>query len=183
MSSLYTNIGPAGIGINPGNGWLIVKNVTATAMRAGDIVMLDLAQSDGDVTSTTPGSTSGVFGCVIQPNSVAATRTSQFLILLEAIAAGATGKAAATGVVPAILQLGVGDFALGAPLAAFTVSGTSGNGGVCPLSAVATNATRGEKIIGYLMQSASQASSAATNTTMGTIWFNGLGAGFGVNAA
>jgi hypothetical protein len=189
MSQLITPIMGPGVGITPGNGSVTVRNVTAVPMRAGEVVMLDLAQADSDTVSVIPGhanATTGaadsVFGCVILPSSVAATRTGQFLILLEAIAAGATGKAALTGQVPALLQLGVTNFALGAPLGVFTVSGTSGNGGLCPLSAIASNGTVGEKIVAYLMHTATIASSAATNTAMGTVWFNGLGAGFGQNA-
>ena len=183
MTQLTPSIMGPGIGITPGNGSVIVKNVSATGLPAGAVVMLDLAQTDADVTSVTPGSTAAVWGCVVHPNSVAQSRVGQFLITLESIAVGATGKAAPTGMVPALLQLGVTNFALGEPLGVFSVSGTAGNGGLCPLSVVTSNAVRGEKIVAYLMHTATIASSGATNTVMGTVWFNGIGAGFGQNGA
>lgn len=186
MTHLFTPILGPGIGLTPGDGSVRVRNVTGATIAAGATVMLDLAQSDGDVVSTIPGhlSTTGaadnVFGCVILPNSVANQRTGQFLILLESIAAGATGKAAPTGLVPALLNYQVANFGtLGMPLAAGSASATVG---LVPLSAIASNATVGERIIAYFMGTATIASSASTNSgTPVNVWFNGLGAGFGNN--
>lgn len=192
MSNLLMPVimGP-GVGVFPGNGSLTVRNASATTMLAGETVTLDLGQTGtvgDDVTSVIPGhvgtvvgNCDSVFGNVIRPNSVANQRTGQFLILLESIASGATGKAAPTGVVPALLNYQVADFGtLGMPLAAGSASATVG---LVPLSAIGSASTRGEKIVAYLMATATIASSASTNSgTPVNVWFNGMGAAFGQNA-
>src|SRR5512147_1259114 len=99
MCNVFPSIMGPGIGLYPGNGFLNVKNVTATAMPAGTVCMVDLALSDGDTTSVIPGhvSTTGapdsVWSNVVIASAAADARVGQFLITLEAIAGRAVGKA------------------------------------------------------------------------------------------
>ena len=191
MTQLFPSISGPGVGTFPGNGSFTVRNAHSATLAAGTIVMLDMAATGtvgDDVTSyvpghvgTTVGNCDSVFGNVIVPNSVAHQRTGQFLIMLESVASGATGKAAITGQVGALLNFQVADFGTaGMPLAAGSASGTVG---LVPLSAIASNATRGEKIVAYLNQTATIASSASTQSaSLFPVWFCGTGAAFGQNA-
>lgn len=193
MCNVFPSIMGPGIGLFPGNGSVLVKNVTATAMPAGTVCMVDLALSDGDTVSVIPGHVNtttlapdSVWACVVIASAAADARVGQFLITLEAIAAGATGRASPTGTTPGVVRFGAGDIAKGQPLVADTVSGL-----LVPAPAWASfSATSsqnqnlaGQKIIGYALITASIASTNTTSiqTTI-NVWFNGLGAGFGQNA-
>lgn len=193
MTNLCPPIMGPGIGLFPGNGSVIVKNVTGSTMPAGTVCMVDLALSDGDTVSVNPGHTNAttgapdsVWACVVIAAAAADARTGQFLITLESIAAGATGRAAPTGTVTGVVRNGAGDIAKGAPLVADTVSGL-----LIPAPAWASfSATSsqnqnlaGQRIIGYALITASIASTNSTSVqTSINVWFNGLGAGFGQNA-
>jgi len=193
MTQLFPSIMGPGVGLFPGNGTVLVRNATAGTLAAGTTVMLDLGQTGtvgDDVTSVIPGhvgtvvgNCDSVFGNVILPNSLVHQRVGQFLILLEAITTGAVGRAAPTGIVPALLNYQVADFAtLGMPLVAGSNSATVGLRP--PITLGSSNSTAGERIIAYFLATATIASSASTNSAVPVnVWFNGLGAGFGNNAA
>lgn len=198
MSNLLTPImGPGPGGITPGNGSVLVRNVSAATIGLGQVVVLDISQVDADTASVVPGhvnSSTGaidnIFGCVVPCTSLALQRTGQFLILLESIAAGAVGRAAVTGIVPAIISLRAGDYsAKGMPLIAMSTTVTASVNALQSLPAVASasndNVVAGHKIIGYVLNQTSWASSdsSSATTALMNVWFNGLGAGFGNNAA
>lgn len=195
MTQLISPIMGPGAGIYPGNGSVTVKNVSSASIGAGQVVVFDIAQNDSDTVSVIPGhTTSGapdsIFACVVPCTSLSLQRTAQFMILLETIAAGATGKAAFTGIVPAIISLRAGDYsAKGMPLIAMSTTVTASVNALQSLPAVATasndNVVAGHRIIGYLMNTISWASSdsSSATTALMNVWFNGTGAGFGQNAA
>jgi hypothetical protein len=169
--TLNLPIGGPGNGLWPADNKFRVRNVSGSSIAAGRVVMLDLNQTDADVTSVVPGHTTNgaddsVFACVLLPDTLN-TKKGQLVCLLDTIAAGATGMCAALGYLNPVFVDGSGTtITKGAPL----VANTAGALVIAPAT------TDGTKIVGYLMSTAS-----VTTATTATVWFNGCGAGFGSN--
>ena len=202
MSDLLSPMPPALGGIMPNQYKFRVKNVTANTMAAGAIAYLDLSYADGDTTSSLPGhSTSGeldtCFACVVFVSGASALqRYGQAVLLLESIAAGATGMALAVGVGPAVVGgNGVSSGSTGCPLVVHSTTNdaTAANNSYHilvpaypPALTCASDATSvffgpaGQKIVGFLLNQSMWISSASTSLAP-QVWFCGLGAGFGKN--
>ena len=191
MSNMLSPMPGPGNGVFPANGTVNVRNVTATAMPAGSVVMMDLAVSDGDTLSLAPGHTTStglddsIFCNVVLAAAALDTRIGQFLITVEAIAAGAVGKAAVTGIATGNVRYGLAGCTInkGGALIADTVSGL-----LIPApawSSISSTSSQneyiyGQKIVGYAMLLTLIGSGSATNLTTGIpVWFNGMGGGWG----
>ena len=126
-----------------------------------------------------------IFCNVVLAAAALDTRIGQFLVTVEAIAAGAVGKAAVTGIATGNVRYGLSGCTIdkGCALIADTVSGL-----LIPAPAWSSFSTTssqnqyvyGQKIVGYAMLLTSIASGSATNLTTGIpVWFNGMGGGWG----
>lgn len=170
MSSIFSPMPGPGAGVFPGEyDPPLFKNVTASAMTLGTVVMLDLQQSDSDTVSiefghanSSTGSPDGWANCIVLPDA-AGIRANIQLVVTEpnGIAAGASGRCAVFGSFSTVKVDGSGTTATkGCAL----IANTSGKLVIAPATGAA------EKIVGYL-----QSTSSVTTDTTARVWFNGLG--------
>lgn len=87
--------------------------VARVAFSKGEVGMLDLANSDGDVSNNNPGELASGFSNVVSPTSGANTTAAIHVVALEDIAQDARGKFAVHGIVQALCGTASGNMEAG----------------------------------------------------------------------
>jgi len=133
-----------------------LKNVTAATIGKGEIVVLDLANGDGDVNDNNQdmGLDSG-FVCFVDVDGTAANNgPGIYGVTLEEITAGNEGSVCISGVVDAVVDGGTTDVAAGDALACIL------SGGVGMLQASAADADNA--IVAVALEANTAAGAAGT---------------------
>lgn len=140
----------------------IIRATARLAVNAGDIVQIDVGQSDAAVDTFSVGRETGAFANVIAPTA-AGVKSGIFAVALETLADNEAGQFLLSGLVQVSVIKGAGNVVAGDPLVA-----------IASQDWLDAALAAGEKYVALALE----ALTAPTSATSCWVWFDGVD-GFG----